>query len=93
MKRTLGMVLVAVAALTVDAFAQEYSRSLLPYRVVSNVTYVKSGQWEGNLTFILGSTLLDQSQPLSGYTVAVRSVEPKKVHYSAFFRIWNRVGT
>jgi hypothetical protein len=46
-----------------------------------------------NLTFILGSTLLDQSQPLSGYTVAVRSVEPKKVHYSAFFRIWNRVGT
>jgi hypothetical protein len=32
MKRTFGMVLVAVAALTVDAFAQEYSRSLLPYR-------------------------------------------------------------
>jgi acetyl esterase/lipase len=49
MKRTFGMVLVAVAALTVDAFAQEYSRSLLPYRVVSNVTYVKSGQWEGKL--------------------------------------------
>jgi acetyl esterase/lipase len=29
--------------------AQVYSRNLPPYRVVSNVTYVKSGQWEGKL--------------------------------------------
>src|SRR5215470_14249647 len=29
--------------------AQEYSRSLPPYRISSNVTYVKNGSWEGKL--------------------------------------------
>ena len=31
------------------ADAQVYSRNLAPYRMVSNVTYVKRGQWEGKL--------------------------------------------
>src|SRR4051812_23667072 len=38
-----------VLALAPWTLAQEYSRSIPPYRITSNVTYLKNGAWEGKL--------------------------------------------
>jgi hypothetical protein len=44
----LALVTLTLAA-TSGSAAQDYSRNLPPYRVSSNVTYVKNGTWEGKL--------------------------------------------
>jgi len=44
----LAVVTLALAA-TSGTAAQDYSRNLLPYRISSNITYVKNGSWEGKL--------------------------------------------
>jgi acetyl esterase/lipase len=52
MNKPLAILLALVTwtlASTPGIVAQEYSRTLPPYRVTSNVTYVKNGSWEGKL--------------------------------------------
>src|SRR5215471_4963805 len=52
MSRRLQVLLVLLTcslASTPGTVAQEYSRSLPPYRITSNVTYVKNGSWEGKV--------------------------------------------
>jgi acetyl esterase/lipase len=48
-KRSFVVAAAFLLASASGAFAQVYSRSVPPYRIVPNVTYIKSGQWEGKL--------------------------------------------
>src|SRR5215471_2282291 len=38
-----------MSASTPRSVAQDYSRNVPPFRIASNVTYVKNGTWEGKL--------------------------------------------
>ncbi len=52
MNRRLGILLCLLTCTLASAprtDAQDYSRSLPPYRITSNATYVKNGSWEGKL--------------------------------------------
>ena len=52
MNKRFAIVVVLVTCALVSSkggAAQEYSRNLPPFRIASNVTYVKNGSWEGKL--------------------------------------------
>jgi acetyl esterase/lipase len=43
------LILLTLMLVSTSGAAQDYSHNLPPYRVTSNVTYVKNGTWEGKL--------------------------------------------
>jgi len=52
MKRRVAILVALVTCIfasTNGTVAQEYSRSMPPFRISSNVTYVKNGSWEGKI--------------------------------------------